>query len=103
MVAWIHGNVLISYVLASIAVLKSKYARYCQSNVSCSIEPDQIPCAFNCFMNVPLDGKTSTFTVEPPISQSGYHIDLFAEMDVVIGITACSAGLSNGGSFKPTQ
>lgn len=66
-----------------------------------NIEADQIPCAFNCFMNVPVDGKTGTFTVEPPISKPGDHIDFIAEMDLIIGMTACSAGLSNGGSFKP--
>jgi uncharacterized protein YcgI (DUF1989 family) len=65
------------------------------------IEPDQIPCAFNCFMNVPIDGKTGTFTVEPPLSKPGDHIDFVAEMDLVIGMTACSALQSNGGSFKP--
>jgi len=68
-----------------------------------NIEADQIPCAFNCFMNVPIDGKTGTFTVEPPISKPGDHIDFVAEMDLIIGMTACSAGLSNGGSFKPIQ
>lgn len=67
------------------------------------IEPDQIPCAFNCFMNVPVDGKTGKFTVEPPISKAGDHIDFVAEMDLIIGMTACSAGLSNGGTYKPIQ
>lgn len=70
---------------------------------SYGITPDQIPCAFNCFMNVPIDGTTGTFTVEPPISKPGDHIDFVAEMDVIIGMTACSAGLSNGGTFKPIQ
>lgn len=65
------------------------------------IQPDQIPCAFNCFMNVPIDGKTGTFTVEPPLSKPGDHIDFTAEMDLIIAMTACSAGLSNGGTFKP--
>lgn len=65
------------------------------------IEADQIPCAFNCFMNVPIDGKTGTFTVEPPLSKAGDHIDFVAEMDLIIGMTACSALQSNGGSFKP--
>ncbi len=67
------------------------------------IESDQIPCAFNCFMNVPINGETGSFTVEPPLSKPGDHIDFIAEMDLIIGITACSAGLSNGGSFKPIQ
>ena len=52
------------------------------------IAPDRIPCAFNCFMNVPVDGKTGKFTVEPPISKAGDHIDFVAEMDLIIAITA---------------
>lgn len=67
------------------------------------IAPDDIPCAFNCFMNVPVDGTTGKFTVEPPMSKPGDHIDFVAEADLIIGLTACSAGLSNGGSFKPIQ
>ncbi len=67
------------------------------------IEPDQIPVAFNCFMNVPIDGTTGAFTVEPPLSKAGDTIVFRAEMDLVIGMTACSALQSNGGSFKPIQ
>lgn len=64
------------------------------------IEPDMIPCAFNIFMNVPVarDGRLS---VEPPISGPGDYILLKAEMDLIIGLTACSAHASNGGRFKP--
>jgi uncharacterized protein len=62
---------------------------------------DDIPTAFNCFMNVPVDGATGSFTVEPPLSRAGDKICFRAEMDLVIGLTACSAPLSNGGSFKP--
>ena len=65
------------------------------------IGPDRIPTAFNCFMNVPVDGATGRLTVEPPLSQAGDHIVFRAEMDLVIGLTACSAYASNGGSFKP--
>ncbi len=64
------------------------------------IEPDAIPVAFNCFMNVPVDqnGKVS---VIPPISKAGDWLSLRAHQDLIIGITACSAYASNGGSFKP--
>ena len=64
------------------------------------IEPDGIPCAFNVFMNVPVDadGKVS---VLPPVSGAGDSISLRAEIDLIIGLTACSAYASNGGSFKP--
>lgn len=64
------------------------------------VEPDSIPTAFNVFMNVPVsgDGKIS---VIPPISQAGDRLVLKALMPLVIGLTACSAYASNGGSFKP--
>lgn len=65
------------------------------------VAPDRIPVAFNCFMNVPIDGETGKLQVLPPISRAGDHIRLRAEMDLVIGLTACSAPASNGGSFKP--
>jgi uncharacterized protein YcgI (DUF1989 family) len=67
------------------------------------IEEDQIPCAFNCFMNVVVDGSTGELKVDPPTSKAGDHIDFVAEMDLIIGLTACSALQSNGGSFKPIQ
>ena len=63
--------------------------------------PDRIPTAFNCFMNVPIDTATGKLSVLPPISKAGDHIALRAAMDLVIGMTACSAPASNGGSFKP--
>jgi len=67
------------------------------------IEPDAIPVAFNCFMNVPIDGSTGAFTVEPPLSRAGDTVTFRAEMDLIIGLTACSALQSNGGAFKPIQ
>ena len=65
------------------------------------VTPDRIPVAFNCFMNVPVDGKTGNLRVLPPISKAGDTITFRAETDLVIGLTACSAPDSNGGSFKP--
>ncbi len=67
------------------------------------IEPDMIPTAFNCFMNVVVDGQTGALTVEPPLSKAGDHIRFVARMDLIIGLTACSALQSNGGSFKPIE
>ncbi len=65
------------------------------------IGPDAIPTAFNLFMNVPVDGPTGKIEVLPPTSKPGDRIGLRAEIDCVIGLTACSAYASNGGSFKP--
>jgi uncharacterized protein YcgI (DUF1989 family) len=64
------------------------------------VEPDMIPCAFNLFMNVPVapDGR---LRVDPPLSRPGDYLRMRAEMDLIVGLTACSAYASNGGSFKP--
>jgi uncharacterized protein len=65
------------------------------------VEPDAIPCAFNLFMNVPVDANTGRVQVLPPVSKAGDYIVLRAETAVIVGLTACSAYASNGGSFKP--
>ena len=65
------------------------------------IKPDAIPVAFNCFMNVPVNGETGEMKVLPPLSKAGDHIRFCARMDLIIGLTACSAPQSNNGSFKP--
>ena len=65
------------------------------------IGPDDIPTAFNIFMNVPVSGADGSIEVLPPPSRAGDRIAMRAEMDLVIGLTACSAYASNGGSFKP--
>lgn len=65
------------------------------------VEPDMIPVAFNCFMNVPVDGETGALRVDPPLSKAGDRIAFRATEDLVIGLAACSALQSNNGSFKP--
>lgn len=64
------------------------------------ISPDDVPTAFNIFMNVQFgpDGKLS---VLPPLSSPGDYILFEAQMDLIVALTACSAEDSNGGSFKP--
>jgi uncharacterized protein YcgI (DUF1989 family) len=64
------------------------------------ITPDAIPSTFNIFMNVIVQ-PNGELKLDPPISKAGDYIDLRAEMDLIVGVTACSAELSNGGSFKP--
>lgn len=80
--------------------------RGCFGNLAAALEPfgivpDQIPVAFNVFMNVPVDGESGRLSVEPPLSKAGQSTTFIAEMDLVCALTACSAPLSNGGSFKP--
>jgi uncharacterized protein YcgI (DUF1989 family) len=68
--------------------------------VDFGIAPDSIPTAFNIFMNVEVapDGKLS---ILPPRSKAGDAIVLRAEMDLLVGLTACSAEMSNNYKFKP--
>lgn len=65
------------------------------------IAPDAIPTAFNVFMNVPVDPVTGAITVKPPLSRAGDYTVFEAQMDLLIGLTACSAGLSNNFAYKP--
>ncbi|MGI4733067.1 MAG: DUF1989 domain-containing protein [Janthinobacterium lividum] len=82
--------------------------RGCFGNLAAALAPygvteDMIPIAFNCFMNVPVDGTTGELRVEPPLSRAGDRIVFEAREDLVIGLTACSALQSNNGSFKPIE
>ena len=80
--------------------------RGCFGNLASALEAfeigeDAIPCAFNIFMNVPVNGETGKFSVEPPLSKAGDCIVFRAEMDLIIGLTACSAPTSNNGTMTP--
>lgn len=83
------------------AVHRGCFGNLAEALAPFGIDPDSIPTAFNVFMNVPVDGTSGKLSVLPPISRAGDFIKLRAERDLVIGLTACSAGASNGGSFKP--
>jgi len=64
------------------------------------IKPDDIPTAFNIFMNVQFD-KKGKISVDPPLSKAGDYVLFEAKMDLIVALTACSAEDSNNGSFKP--
>lgn len=67
---------------------------------SFGIQPDDIPTAFNIFMNVQF-ASDGTLRVDPPTSKAGDYIVFEAYKDLIVGLTACSAEDSNNGSFKP--
>jgi len=64
------------------------------------ITGDAIPTTFNIFMNVEIDGK-GELSILPPRSKAGDSITLRAEMNLIVGLTACSAEKSNNHKFKP--
>jgi uncharacterized protein YcgI (DUF1989 family) len=51
-------------------------------------------------MNVEVS-PAGEITIGPPLSKPGDFVDLRAEMDLVVGVTACSAEKSNNHAFKP--
>jgi uncharacterized protein YcgI (DUF1989 family) len=65
------------------------------------VQPDMIPTAFNVFMNVRVDGDTGALRVDPPLSRAGDSTTFAAELDLVVGLTACAAGQSNNFRYKP--
>lgn len=73
-----------------------------RSLASFGVIPDAIPTTLNVFMNVDVapDGELG---IRPPRSKSGDYILLRAEMDMIVGVTACSAELSNNGTLKPIE
>lgn len=82
--------------------------RGCHGNLSDAlapfgISPDQIPVTFNIFMNVDVNGETGEIAVKPPRSKAGDYVDFVAQMDLIVGLTACSAEQSNNYSFKPIE
>jgi uncharacterized protein YcgI (DUF1989 family) len=64
------------------------------------IGPDSIPTTLNIFMNVQV-GPDGTLAILPPKSNPGDAIVLRAEIDLIVGLTACSAEKSNNYRFKP--
>lgn len=64
------------------------------------IGEDDIPTTLNIFMNVDV-APSGELKIGPPRSRPGDYVNVRAEMDLVVGLTACSAEMSNNYSFKP--
>jgi uncharacterized protein len=80
--------------------------RGCHGNLTESLKKygitaDQIPVCFNIFMHVKVDAVTGKISVLPPKSRAGDRVALEAKMDLIVGMTACAAEMSNNYAFKP--
>ncbi len=78
----------------------SCFDNLCRGLAPFGIEPDQISTTLNIFMNVWTD-RSGELHIDPPTSVAGDRITLRAEIDLHVGLTACSAEKSNGGVCKP--
>ena len=64
------------------------------------LSPDDVPDVFNLWMNVDIENDMQVF--KPSLAEKGDYIDLLAEMDVLVGASACpSEGIVNHGKPKP--
>ena len=77
------------------------FGNLCEALAPHGIQPDAIPICFNIFMHVTVNGETGQIAVLPPKSTASDFIIIEAQMDLIIGMTACSAEMSNNYSFKP--
>lgn len=65
------------------------------------VDSDAIPVTFNAFMNVTVDSQTGRIDIGAPRARPGDHLDLRAEIDLIVGVTACAAEKTNAGAFGP--
>lgn len=77
----------------------------CLENLAAGLErfgirEEQVPTAFNAFMNVDVvpDGRLD---IRPPRSRAGDRIEFRAEMPLIVAATACSSEQTNNGRLKP--
>ena len=79
----------------------------CLDNLTDALRPHgirsfQIPTPFNIFMNATITAA-GRVTVQPPLSKAGDYIDLSSEMDLIVGVSACSAGKCNNYRCTPIR
>jgi uncharacterized protein YcgI (DUF1989 family) len=78
----------------------SCFENLCKALAPFGVEPTNIGTTFNAFMNVVVSAQGS-IDIGPPLSTPGSYVELHAEMDLIVGLTACSAEMSNNGTLKP--
>ena len=79
----------------------------CYGNLVAAFAEFDIPAhhvgtTFNTFMNVDIS-DSGKIAVLPPKSKAGDFTVFEAKMDMIVGLTACSAGESNNFRYKPIQ
>lgn len=64
------------------------------------VQASQITIPLNIFMNIEID-REGEIQIHSPMSKAGDFIELRAEMDMIVGVTACSAGSCNNYKWTP--
>jgi uncharacterized protein len=66
------------------------------------VKSSQITIPFNIFMSIEID-REGEIKIQPPMSKAGDYVELKAEMDMIVGVTACSAGTCNNFEWTPIE
>jgi uncharacterized protein len=78
----------------------SCFENLCRALDPHGVAPHHIATTFNTFMNVVVT-ESGKLDIRPPLSKPGDFVEFHAEMDLIVGLTACSAEMSNNGTLKP--
>jgi len=68
--------------------------------INYGIQGSDITIPLNIFMNIEIS-QQGDISIHSPLSKAGDYIELRAEMDMIVGITACSAGTCNNFNWSP--
>lgn len=79
----------------------------CMENFEASILPwglerKDIPMCFNIFLDYPVEDEGRVAIDKDPVSKPGDHIDLRADMDLLVSISACPQENNPCNGFNPT-
>jgi uncharacterized protein YcgI (DUF1989 family) len=77
----------------------------CYDNLTAALARFGVPAAtvtipFNVFMHTAV-GTDGRLTILPPRSRPGDVLELHAERDLLVAVSACSASVANGGGARP--
>jgi urea carboxylase-associated protein 1 len=78
----------------------------CRSNFEQALRPfriplEEVPYSFNVFMNVPVEAD-GRMAIREPTSRAGDHVDLRAEVDLIVAISNCPQERNPCNAFTPT-
>jgi len=79
--------------------------RSCQDNLAEALAPyglgpDDVPEVFNIWMNVDIDPETLCFVNMPPTVGHDDYLDLRAEMDLLVAVSACPSDIAAVNDFR---
>ena len=73
---------------------------FCKSLENYRIDGDKVTVPLNIFMRVVISGS-GEIEIRKPDSEAGDYIDLLAEMDMIVAVSVCPAGICNNYTWTP--